>query len=564
MCLLTAVLADFKGRESREWFLRLWALCGISLSAGGFIYFYLWYTDHHISRLVLYVPYTVALSFLWLGARALRGASFSLSIGILPPLIIVLSDFVGRLYGRPALPAVTFHALTLVLLAVAAAEIRRVQIEQMLDGGRELLAVLAFCALVPIWRLCELAIGVQGHSGALAALTVAVLGVAVPLAGLHFLRERETLQQSTSRQADLLAWRKHAELLLNGLPLITSLRQIAPGGRDVTIFRTGDINAVTGLNEKNVDADRSLLVRSLDDPEVHRAFHTELLAKGRASLQWRLRSADGSVRWMQTHSRVIDRRADGGALAVSYTVDNTAQRAGEAKLLASARLSALGEMALGLAHELRQPLTVISLAAERIRWMIGESGAKELVAPVERIVQHCRRASDIIENLRRVAISDSAEQAPRLLSVQAVLKDTLTLIGGALRNDNIEVVLDLGEYPPTVLGEDAALQQVFFNLFSNARHALMELPEGRPRRIRVSTRPAENGFVCVSVADTGNGIPPEILERIFEPFLTTKGPDKGTGLGLSISRSLVNGMGGSIDARNATTGAVFDVFLRAA
>ena len=564
LCLFMAFLMEIKGRQHDALFMRLWAMFAICLAIAGFAYFYTKYVGWPITRLVLFLPYSAALSFLWLGARDLRGGSVNLSLAVLPPLLIMLSDAGSRIYEQPAILVVVFHVLLLAMLGMSALEIRRAQTEQGLRSGWELLVLFGLVALLPAWRLYETAIGVDGHLAALAALAATVLGVAVPMAGLHFARERESTRQAVSRHDKLFAWRQQVEQLLNGLPLITSLFRIVPGGQDSPIFRTGDIEAVTGLTSKDFDPSGSLLAHSLEGSEFHRAFHAELLANGRGSVDWRLRAGDGSVRWMQTHCRVIERHDDGSGDVVGYTVDNTAKRSAEAKLVTSARLSSLGEMAVGLAHELRQPLTVIALGAERIRRMTATSGQEEIGVRAAKIVEHTIRASDIIENLRRFAVSEPSERNLVRVPVQDVVKDTLSLIGGALRDATIELVLDLGDPPSAVLGDHVALQQVLYNLFSNARHALMDLPEGRPRRITVSARPAEDGFVRLSVADTAGGIPAAILDRVFEPFLTTKGPDRGTGLGLSIAMGLVTDMGGRISVRNAAAGAVFDIHLRAA
>jgi C4-dicarboxylate-specific signal transduction histidine kinase len=109
-----------------------------------------------------------------------------------------------------------------------------------------------------------------------------------------------------------------------------------------------------------------------------------------------------------------------------------------------------------------------------------------------------------------------------------------------------------------------ALEQVLTNLLLNAADALMARPPGAPRRIRIAADRGNDGMVRVTVADTGGGIPAEILPRIFEPFVTTKGPDRGTGLGLSICHGLITAMGGSIEAHNDAAGAVFVLTLAAA
>jgi C4-dicarboxylate-specific signal transduction histidine kinase len=127
----------------------------------------------------------------------------------------------------------------------------------------------------------------------------------------------------------------------------------------------------------------------------------------------------------------------------------------------------------------------------------------------------------------------------------------------------VEVVL--ADPPPAVLGDLVAIEQVLLNLLVNARDALAALPDGAPRQVRIAAMAEpETGMVRLTVADTAGGIAAAVLPTLFEPFVTTKGPDRGTGLGLSICYGLLRGMGGSIAAANDRDGAVFTVLLPAA
>ena len=141
------------------------------------------------------------------------------------------------------------------------------------------------------------------------------------------------------------------------------------------------------------------------------------------------------------------------------------------------------------------------------------------------------------------------------------------LVGGPLREAGIDVALALEKPMAAVLGQLVSLEQVLVNLLVNAADALGGLRQGAPRLIRVAAA-AEGGptgaLVRLTVADTGGGIPAEILPRLFEPFVSTKDADRATGLGLSICHGLVKAMGGDITARNDGTGAVFTISLAAA
>lgn len=130
-----------------------------------------------------------------------------------------------------------------------------------------------------------------------------------------------------------------------------------------------------------------------------------------------------------------------------------------------------------------------------------------------------------------------------------------------MQDASITVGLALGHPPPLVQGQELLLEQVLTNLLLNARDALLARPEGADRRILISARRTASGMVRLQVVDTGSGIAPQVMARLFEPFVTTKATDRGVGLGLSICHGLVNGMGGTIEAHNDAEGAVFTITL---
>ena len=139
----------------------------------------------------------------------------------------------------------------------------------------------------------------------------------------------------------------------------------------------------------------------------------------------------------------------------------------------------------------------------------------------------------------------------------------LALVGGALREAEVALDVALGTPPPRILGHLVPLEQVLVNLLANARDAMAGLPAGAPRRLSIAAA-SEGGTVRLTVADTGGGIPIEVMARLFQPFVSTKGPEHGTGLGLSICQAMIVAMGGTIQAENGPEGAVFILRLPAA
>ncbi len=246
---------------------------------------------------------------------------------------------------------------------------------------------------------------------------------------------------------------------------------------------------------------------------------------------------------------------------MGYVLDVSAEREAQARALAAARLASIGEMATGLAHEIRQPLQSMSLSAELAELALRQGDTEGADGHLEDIVKQTQRASDLVENLRRFARGTAEGGTQTAIPLGEVVESSLQLARGNLHKAMIDVDVALGDPAPTVVGNAILLEQVLFNLLLNARDALATRSNGGPRRIRIAALPEAEGSVRLTVADTGGGIAPEVIKRVFEPFVTTKGPDKGAGLGLSICYGLVKGMGGTIEAHNDAEGAVFTITL---
>jgi signal transduction histidine kinase len=253
----------------------------------------------------------------------------------------------------------------------------------------------------------------------------------------------------------------------------------------------------------------------------------------------------------------------GAAAAVQR--QRTARRRAEdlLRLGQVARLNTLGEMAAGLAHELNQPLAAVLANAQAARrWLAGASVASprdtadpsdddDLVQAREAIVQvvaQARRASDVVQRLRRSVEARGTPAALQPVALDAVVSEALHLLDPRLRRDRIEVTHALEHV--TVTADPVALEQIVHNLLLNALQALEATPAAR-RRLEVRTAVGGDGGV-LTVADCGPGIPPELLPRLFQPFATAR--EGGLGLGLSLSETLAAGMGGSLAGGNRDGG----------
>jgi C4-dicarboxylate-specific signal transduction histidine kinase len=178
---------------------------------------------------------------------------------------------------------------------------------------------------------------------------------------------------------------------------------------------------------------------------------------------------------------------------------------------------------------------------------------EEALGRLKRIMAQADRAKAIVTQLRAFSRVDVSALEP--IDLGACVQGMMILAGQALRDAGVQVQLRLPDVLPPVVGQTILVEQVMLNLVLNARDALLERPPER-RRLRID---AEIGpmadEVTLRVLDTGPGLTPEVIEKLFEPFYTTKPPGLGTGLGLSISRTIMRGIGGRITAENAPPGA---------
>jgi PAS domain S-box-containing protein len=217
------------------------------------------------------------------------------------------------------------------------------------------------------------------------------------------------------------------------------------------------------------------------------------------------------------------------------------------------RLSVMGEMAAGLAHELNQPLFAIQNYTAGIlrRWSAPEDCRPELREVIQQIAQESTRAAVIIRRVREFARKQLGERVS--ISLNAVVREVLQLLGSELRQHKVEVTLSLAEHLPTVHVDQVQIQQVLVNLVRNALESMEVLPP-RLRQVTITTFLGAGDVHCL-VQDTGPGISQEVRRRLFEPFFTTK--REGLGMGLSISRSIVEAHGGALNAESLPAGAAF-------
>jgi two-component system, NtrC family, sensor kinase len=232
---------------------------------------------------------------------------------------------------------------------------------------------------------------------------------------------------------------------------------------------------------------------------------------------------------------------EGARIGRLIILDDVTDRAElERRLMQADKLSSIGLLAAGVAHEVNTPLAVISTYAQMLAKQI--SGDEQKAPLLEKIARQTFRASEIVNSLLNFSRTSPTEFVS--VELNKTLKETLALMEHQLIKAHVKTTLDFDEKLPRIKGNPGKLQQVFLNLLLNARDAM---ESGGSLLVRTSAR---EGLVMVSVTDTGSGIVRENLEKIFDPFFTTKGAKKGTGLGLSVSYGIVREHGGNIEVQS--------------
>jgi PAS domain S-box-containing protein len=278
--------------------------------------------------------------------------------------------------------------------------------------------------------------------------------------------------------------------------------------------------ALTGL----VDTDVVALLREAPDGAAY--YKIPLLSRHQPPR--RLLVNVGMTPLRDSHAGVV------GTIVIIEDISSRVQL--EEQLQISEKMASIGLLAAGVAHEVNTPLTGISSFTQML--LEGASPDDPKTAVLEKIERQTFRAAKIVNGLLNLARPAQVDSGP--CDVNTVINDVLSLLEHQFKNSSIQVRKELAAAGPAVQAIEHKLQQVFLNLFLNARDAM---PKGG--WLTIVTR-QEPGVAIVEVGDTGSGIPAEQLSRIYDPFFTTKAIGKGTGLGLSITYGIVQEHGGTI------------------
>jgi two-component system sensor kinase FixL len=397
--------------------------------------------------------------------------------------------------------------------------------------------------------------GLPDQAAALSSLLFVMIGGGLSIGGGWFHAARRRAAAMTHHLQSILDSAPDAVIVIDPAGIMTSF---SPAAERLFGWRAAE---VVGRNV-------SLLM-----PEPHQSAHDGYLARY---------ARTGEKRIIGLGRVVVGRRKDGSTFPMELAVGETRGsspfytgfirdlterqqtetrlRDLQTELVHVSRLTAMGEMASTLAHELNQPLSAIANLLTGSRRLLDrgrpEDQAKVRDA-VDRASAQALRAGDVIHRMREFVRRGASERAPESLSKVVEDAAALALIGA--REHLVTTRLKLDPAADAVFADRVQIQQVLVNLIRNAVDAMADSPR---RELTISSQRLENGSVQVSVTDTGSGINDDFRERLFQPFMTTKA--EGMGVGLSISRSIIEAHGGRIWAdANPKGGTIFHFTLPA-
>ena len=314
---------------------------------------------------------------------------------------------------------------------------------------------------------------------------------------------------------------------------------------------------ITGYSSEELVADPNLIDRMVepDDAAMWKQHqHAAATPDHLDPILFRIRKKDGEMCWIEHACRPVF--GENGAYLGVRAGNRDVTRRKEAELEAQrlrqeishiTRVTTVGQLAASVAHELNQPLGAILLNAETARTLMALPVVDlgQIREVIDDIVEDDQRASQVISRLRALFRKEAPEQ--HRLDVDELVRETVDLLRSELVLKNVSAHLDLAAGHCLVIGSRVELQQVVLNLILNAMDAMAAVESAR-REVRIKSSRDEPGLVRISIHDEGLGLPPEILQRIGEPFFTTK--PTGMGMGLLISRTIIEAHGGRLWAEN--------------
>lgn len=380
--------------------------------------------------------------------------------------------------------------------------------------------------------------------------------------------ERGLISGTLSSGEDVTEQRRAMEALSKSEALLREAQSIASLGNYETRLPAGpthwslQMHGVLGTSPERGALSLDDFVRRIVHPDDRRRFTSAWheLATGKSSLdmEYRIRRPDGAVRYVHTLGR-LTRDAEGHAQIVGTLHDITDRKHAEEdmrqaqdRLTQFGRLSTMGEMAAGLAHEINQPLTAIANYAQALQRLLAApdpTDSEDVEFALGQISAQALRAGEVIRRLR--AFVKDREAHTEITDAARLAGDLLVFAESDARLNDIRLRIEAEDDLPSVACDPVQIQQVVLNLIRNAIDATNEAKPAR-REIAIRTRLDDRGDVEISVEDHGPGISAQVAQSLGNPFFTTK--PHGTGLGIAISRSILRAHGGRLSHRPTSGG----------
>jgi PAS domain S-box-containing protein len=388
------------------------------------------------------------------------------------------------------------------------------------------------------------------NSPVILIFSVLLLGISIRLWIVR--RRHKKAHELLSKTRDKLSVAEDIALKLRELTsalenTVDGIARLDARGFYVTVNKAH--TAITGVKFEEIIGRPWHLNFHPDEIQNIAPYLEQVKTTGKAEFETRGVRKSGEVYWLRAIWRAVYDQRNEYLGFFSFLKDLTEQKEHEAlieehraKMLQSAKLSALGEMAGGVAHEINSPLTVISLSIDHLRDLVNDPKLdKESVErALDRIENTTFRIARIIKSLKTFCADGSAQPTTEIL-VRELIEDTLSFCSERFSNESVD--LRVNEYPEVFIAcRPVEISQVLLNLLNNAYDAVMTESD---RWIKLEVEDKGN-FVEISIADSGAGIPEEVQNRIMQPFFTTKPPGQGTGLGLSISRGIAESHQGEL------------------
>jgi PAS domain S-box-containing protein len=322
------------------------------------------------------------------------------------------------------------------------------------------------------------------------------------------------------------------------------------------VYWSEDLFRIYGIDPRQGPLTRERVFQRIlpeDLAKVDATFHKSVREKVDTSVEFRIVLPDGTVRHVYVIRHPILNDAGDLVRLVGTSMDITERKLAEeererlrqveADLAHINRVSMMGELATSIAHEVNQPISgVVSNASACLRWLAGDPpNVAEVREAVRDIVRDGKRAGEVIARIR--ALTKKAAPPKEKIDLNDTVREVLALVGDEARRKSVVIRTKFADDLSAVSGDRVQLQQVLLNLVMNAMDAMSSV-EDRARQLVITTENIDPDRVQVTVEDSGIGLDPNTMARIFEPFYTTKAG--GMGMGLSISRSIVQNHGGRL------------------